>query len=89
MSHVGNSSVSGHSCSEVVFALSVSSCENKVRNKMLTTCNKLDGTIRLVTRLLQQDWYSHDITMYIATAFCCQHCDNLDPSCQQVLFPKN
>ena len=29
---------------------------------MLTTCNKLDWTIRLVARLLQQDWYSRDVT---------------------------
>ena len=27
----------------------------RVRNKLLTTCNKLNGSIRLVTRLFQQD----------------------------------
>ena len=27
----------------------------QVWNKLLATCNKLDGTIRLVTRLFQQD----------------------------------
>ena len=32
-------------------------------NKLLTTRNNLDGTIRLVTRLFQQDWYSHNITI--------------------------
>ena len=41
---------------------------------MLTTCNKLDGTIRLVTRLFQQDGYSYDVTI---TALCCEFCDNL------------
>ena len=31
----------------------------------LRTCNKFAGTIRLVTRLFQQDWYSHDITILL------------------------
>ena len=39
----------------------VSSCWNK----LLTTCNKLDGTIRRITRLFQQDWYSRDITIIL------------------------
>ena len=34
-------------------------------NKLLTTSNKLVGTIRLVTRLFQQDGYSHDITILL------------------------
>jgi hypothetical protein len=34
----------------------------QVCNKLFTTCSKLDGIIRLVTRLFQQVWYSHDIT---------------------------
>ena len=38
---------------QVVFALLVPSCQ-QVWNKLLTTCNKLDGIIRLVTRLFQQ-----------------------------------
>ena len=37
----------------------------QVRNKLLTYCNKLGGTIRFVTRLFQQDWYSHDITILL------------------------
>jgi hypothetical protein len=34
----------------------------QVWNKLLTTCNKLDDIIRLVTRLFLQVWYNHDIT---------------------------
>ena len=37
----------------------------QVWNKLLTTWNKLDGTIRLVTRFFQQDWYSHEITILL------------------------
>ena len=36
---------------QVVFALVVVSLLYQVWNKLLTTCNKLDGIIRLVTRL--------------------------------------
>ena len=32
---------------------------------MLTTCNKLDGIIRLVARLFEQVRYSHDITILL------------------------
>ena len=35
----------------------------KVCEKLLITCDKLDWTIRLVTRLFQQDRYSRDITI--------------------------
>ena len=34
-------------------------------NKLLTTCNKLDDIIRLVTRLFQQGCYNHDITILL------------------------
>ena len=40
-------------------------------NKLLTTWNKSDGIIRFVAMLFQQDWYSHDITIWL------QPCDNL------------
>ena len=40
--------------------------EVQLWSKLLTTCNKLDGTIRLVTRLFQ---YCYNIV-------CCQLCDN-------------
>jgi hypothetical protein len=46
---------------QVVFALLVPSSQ-QVWNKLLTTYNKLECIIRLVTRLFQQVWYSHDIT---------------------------
>jgi hypothetical protein len=39
------------SCRQVGFALLVPSCCNKFGTKLLTTCNMLDGIIRLVTRL--------------------------------------
>ena len=42
------------SCSQDVFALLVPNLLEQVWNKLLTNCNKLDGTIRPVTRLLQQ-----------------------------------
>ena len=41
------------------------------------TCNKLDGTIWLVKRLFQQDWYSHIWYNNIVTVLCCQLCYNL------------
>ena len=34
----------------------------QIWNKLLTTCNKLDGIIRLVPRFFHQVWYSLDIT---------------------------
>ena len=37
----------------------------QVVNKLLTTCNKLDGTIRIVARLFQQVRYSHNITILL------------------------
>jgi hypothetical protein len=49
---------------QVVFALLVPSCQ-KVRNKLLTTCNNLVDIIRLVARLLQQVRYSHNITILL------------------------
>ena len=39
------------SCQQIVFALLVSSLSRQVWSKLLTTCNKLDDIIRLVTRL--------------------------------------
>jgi hypothetical protein len=50
--------------STVVFALLVPSCQ-QVWNKLLTTCNNLVDIIRLVARLFQQVWYSHDITILL------------------------
>jgi hypothetical protein len=55
---------------QVVFALLVPSCQ-QIWNKLLTTCNKLDGIIRLVARLFQQVRYIHDITILL------QPCDIL------------
>ena len=49
-------------CQQVVFALFVPSLLQQIWNKLLTTCNKLDGIIRLVTRLFLQVCYSHDTT---------------------------
>ena len=43
------------SCSQDVFALLVPNLLEQVWNKLFTNCNKLDGTIRPVTRLFQQD----------------------------------
>ena len=43
------------SCSQDVFALLVPNLLEQVWNKLLTNCNKLDGTIRPVTRLFQQE----------------------------------
>ena len=43
------------SCSQDVFALLVPNLLEQVWNKLLTNCNKLDATIRPVTRLFQQD----------------------------------
>ena len=42
------------SCPQVVFALLVPSLLQQDWNKLLTACNKLDGIIRLVTRLFEQ-----------------------------------
>jgi hypothetical protein len=39
------------SCQQVVFALLVPSCCDKFWNKLLITCNKLDGIIRPVAKL--------------------------------------
>jgi hypothetical protein len=57
------------SCYKFVHKLSTScvltACSQllqQVWNKLLTTCNKLDGIIRLVTKLFWQVWYSHDLT---------------------------
>ena len=38
---------------------------NMFCNKLFTTFDRLDGTIRLVTKLFQQDWYSHDVTILL------------------------
>ena len=46
------------------FARLVTSCQ-QVWNKLLITCNKLVDIIRLVTRLLQQGCYNHDITILL------------------------
>ena len=46
------------SCSQDVFALLVPNLLEQVWNKLLTNCNMLDGTVRPVTSLFQQDWYS-------------------------------
>ena len=43
------------SCSQDVIALLVPNLLEQVWNKLLTNCNKLDGTIRPVTKLFQQD----------------------------------
>ena len=43
------------SCCQDVFALLVLNLLEQVWNKLLTNCNKLDATIRPVTRLFQQD----------------------------------
>ena len=43
------------SCSQDVFALLVPNLLEQVWNKLLTNCNKLDGTIISLTRLFQQD----------------------------------
>ena len=45
--------------------------------KLLTTCNKLDGIIRLVASLFQQVRYSHDINNNIVTTLCRQPCNIL------------
>ena len=78
------SSATVHTCKQVVTSLltrcvhtACSKLLEKVRNKLLTTGNKLDGTIRLVTWLFQQDcmiqsWYSNFVTV-----LCFQLCDNL------------
>jgi hypothetical protein len=42
----------------------VPSCQ-QVWNKLLTTCNNLVDIIRLVARLFQQVWYSHDIAILL------------------------
>jgi hypothetical protein len=49
---------------QVVFAMLVPSSQ-QIWNKLLTTCNKLDGIIRLVTRLFQQVRYSHAIIILL------------------------
>jgi hypothetical protein len=59
-----------------VIALLVQSCQ-QVWNKLLTTCNKLDGIIRIVARLLQQVRYSHDITILLQPRLCRQPCNIL------------
>ena len=56
------------SCNKFVNKLSTSCLRTapkllqQVWNKQLTTCNKLVGIIRLVTRLFQQVRYNNDIT---------------------------
>ena len=50
---------------QVVFGLLVPSFQ-QIWNKLLTTCNKLDGIIRLVT-----SFYGHDITTSMLQG--CQH----------------
>ena len=52
------------SCQQVVFARLVTSCQ-QVWNKLLTTCNNLVDIIRLVSRLFQQGYYNHDITILL------------------------
>ena len=49
---------------QVVFAWRVTSCQ-QIWNKLLTTCNNLVDTVKLVTRLFQQGYYSHDITILL------------------------
>ena len=49
---------------QVVFAWSVTSCQ-QIWNKLLTTCNNLVDTVKLVTRLFKQGYYSHDITILL------------------------
>jgi hypothetical protein len=49
---------------QVVFALLVPSCQ-QVWNKLLTTCYNLADNIRLVAKLFQQVWHSHDITILL------------------------
>ena len=43
--------VGRYGCVRTIFSMLL----EQILNKLLTTCNKLDGTIRLVTRLFQQD----------------------------------
>ena len=68
--HVKTHNKPGKSCNKSILKLLTScvgtACSKsleRVWNKLWTTCNKLDGTIRLVARLFQQDWYSHDVTI--------------------------
>ena len=49
---------------QVVFIRLVTSCQ-QVWNKLLTTCNNLVDTIRLVTKLFQQGCYNHGITILL------------------------
>ena len=49
---------------QVVFARLVTSCQ-QVWNKLLTTCNNLVNIVRIVTKLFQQGFYSHDITILL------------------------
>ena len=48
-------------------------CVHKVSksfcNKLLTICNKLNGTMRRVMRLFQQGWDSHDKTVFLQPCF--------------------
>jgi hypothetical protein len=50
---------------QVVCALLVVPSCQQVWNKLVTTCNKLDGIIKLVARLFQQIRNSHDITILL------------------------
>ncbi len=45
--------------------------------KLLTICNNIVDIIRLVARLFQQIWYSHNITILLYTTLCGQPCNIL------------
>ena len=53
---------------QVVFALLVTSCQ-QVWSNLLTTCNILADFVRLVTSLIQQICYNHDITILLQPCF--------------------
>jgi hypothetical protein len=69
---------------QVVFALLVTNCQ-QVWNKLLTTCNKLDGIIRLVRCKVVptspiQWWYNN-----IVTTLCGEPCNILVISCYKLI----
>ena len=53
---------------QVVFALLVPSC-HQVWNNLLTTCNIVADFVRLVTSLIQQICYNHNITILLQPCF--------------------
>ena len=68
------------SCSQDAFAPLVPNLLEQVWNKLLTNCNKLDGTIRPVTKLLQQELQQLQpcvVNPTTVTALCCQSCNKL------------